>query len=155
MYDVFTPSSTPSTRRVIDNLCLKKSCHTFLADVTNAYFHVDESGERHVDPAAEWLEQLGALGNSTSVLWRVRKQLYDRRRAGTRWVDFMTEHLEEQRFDRCDAAPQFSANYELYVFIEVHMDDLHGNGPGLIENPFQHLDSERPQASTSVVQCQD
>ena len=48
-----------------------------------------------MDPAAEWLEQQAALRNSTSVLWRLRKQLFVRRRAGTRWVDFMAERLEE------------------------------------------------------------
>ena len=42
MYDVFAPSSTPSTGRVIDFLSLKKSYHTFTADVINTYFHVDE-----------------------------------------------------------------------------------------------------------------
>ena len=41
----------------------------------------------------------------------------------------MAEHFEEQSFDRCDAAPQVCANYELDVFIEVHMGDLHGTGP--------------------------
>ena len=41
----------------------------------------------------------------------------------------MAERLEEQSFDRCHAAPQFFANYELDVFVEVHMDDLHGTGP--------------------------
>ena len=38
----------------------------------------------------------------------------------------MAERLEEQSFDRCDAAPQFFANYELDVFSEVYMDDFHG-----------------------------
>ena len=46
------------------------------------------------------------------------------------WVDVMAERLEEQSCDKCDAEPQFFANYELDVFIEVHMDDLHGTGPG-------------------------
>ena len=80
--------------------------------------------------------------------------MYVRRRAGTQWVHFMAE---------CDAAPQFLANYELDVFIEVQMDDLHGTGPRpnqpLAENPFQNLDSVRsgheirtPQAWTSVAQ---
>ena len=41
MYDVFAPGSTPSTGRVKDNVSLKKSYHTFTADVTNAHFHVD------------------------------------------------------------------------------------------------------------------
>ena len=43
----------------------------------------------------------------------------------------MAERFEEQSFDRCDAAPQFFANYELDVSIEVHMDELHGIGPRL------------------------
>ena len=75
MYDVFAPSSTPNTGRVIDYLSLKKSYHTSTADVTNAYFHVDDEEECYVDPPAELLEQQAALGNSTSVLWRLRKRL--------------------------------------------------------------------------------
>ena len=90
---------------------------------------MDEDEECYVDPQVEWLEQQAALGNSTSVLWRLRKQLYGRKRAGTRWVDFMAELLEEQSFDRCDAAPPFFPHCELNVFIEVHMDDLYGTGP--------------------------
>ena len=69
------------------------------------------------------------MGNSTSVLRRLRKQLCGRRRAGTRRVDFVAERFEKQSFDRCDAAPQFLASKELDVFIEVHMDDVHGTGP--------------------------
>ena len=129
MYDAFALSSTPSKGRIIDNLSLKKSHHTFTADVTNAYLLVDEDVECYMDPPSEWLEQQAELENSTSVLWRQRKQLYGRRRAGTRWVDFMAEHLAEQRFDRCEAAPQFFLNYALHVSIGVHMDDLHGTGP--------------------------
>ena len=41
----------------------------------------------------------------------------------------MAEHLAEQSFDRCEAAPQFFVNYALDVSIRVHMDDLHGTGP--------------------------
>ena len=67
--------------------------------------------------------------NPTDVLWRLRKQLYGRRRGGTRWVDFMAERLEEQSFDRCEAALLFFVNYSLDVSVEVHMDDLHGTGP--------------------------
>ena len=129
MYDVFAPSSTPSAGRVVDHLSFQKSCHTLTTDVTNAYFHVDEDEECYVDPSAEWPEQQAALENSTSVPWRLRRLLCGPRRAGTRWVDFIAERLEEQSVDRCDAAPQFFANYELDVFIEVHMDDLHGTGP--------------------------
>ena len=71
LYDVFAPGSTPSAGRVIDHLSLKMSYHTFTADVTNAYFHVDEDEECYVDAPAEWQ---AALGSQTSVLWRLRKQ---------------------------------------------------------------------------------
>ena len=50
--DVFAPDSTPSTGPIIDYLSLKKSYHTFSADVTNAYFHVDDDEECYVDPPA-------------------------------------------------------------------------------------------------------
>ena len=99
--------------------------------MTNAHFHVDEDEECYADPPAEWLVQQAALDNPTSVLRRLRKDVHGRRRAGTRWEDFMAERLEEQSFDRCDTAPRFFTNHELEVFIEVHMDDLHGTGPRL------------------------
>ena len=119
MYDA--PSSTG---RVIDHLSLKKSYHTSTADVTNACFHVDEDEECRVDAPTEWQEQQPALGSPTSALSRLRKQVYGRRRAGTRWVDFVAERFAGKSFDRSDAAPQFFATYELDVFIDVHMDDL-------------------------------
>ena len=82
MYDAVALSSTPSTGRIIDYLSLKNSYHTFTADVTNAYFHVDDDEEIYVDPPAEWLEQQAALGNPTSVLMETAKTAV---RTATRW----------------------------------------------------------------------
>ena len=73
VYNVFAPSSTPSTGRVIGYLNLKESYHTSTADVTNAYFHVDEDEECYVDPPAGWLEQQAALVRPTSVLLATAK----------------------------------------------------------------------------------
>ena len=126
MYDVFTSSSTPSAGRIIDNLSVKKSYHIFIADVPNAYFHVDEDEECYVNPTAEWLEQQAALGNRALATAKVIVW------PPTRWVTLgrlLAERSEEQSFDWCDADPQPFANDELDVFIEVHMDDLHGIGP--------------------------
>ena len=67
MYDVFAPSTTPSAGRVIDYLSPKTSYHTFTADVTNAYFHVDEGGECDVDPLPEWLSRQLDHVSSSSV----------------------------------------------------------------------------------------
>ena len=59
MYDVFAPSSTPSTGRsiVVSHVHSRRDKRTF--------------------------------GNPTSVLWRLLRQVHGQRRAGTRWVDFM------------------------------------------------------------------
>ena len=133
MHDAFAPCSPPSRGCIIDCLSLKKLYHTFTVDVTNAHFHVDDDEVCYVDPPAECLEKQAALENPTSVLWRFGKKLSGRRHAGTRWV----ARLEEQSFDRCEAAPQFFANYELDVLIEVHMDDLHGTGPKLALDVLQ------------------
>ena len=73
-----------------------------------------------------------SIGNPTSVLGRLRKTAV---RTATRWntlVDFMAEHLEEERFDRCEAAPQFFVDYAQDISVEVHMDDVHGFGPRLV-----------------------
>ena len=120
LYDVCARSSTLCTKRIIDFSSLKTSYRTITADVTNAYFHVDEDEECYVDPLADWLEQQAAVGDPTSVPWRLRKNCMAGGAPGTHSVDFMAERLEEQSFDRCDAAPQFFANCELDVFIEVH-----------------------------------
>ena len=72
MYDVFAPSTTPSTGRIIDNLILKKW-----------HFHVNEHEECDGDPPAEWLDQQAAVENSTSVLWRLRKNAWSETRRNT------------------------------------------------------------------------
>ena len=72
-------------------MSFKQSYRTFIEDVTNSYFYVDENE----DPQVEWLDQQAVLENSISVLWRLRRQLSGRGRAGIRWVNLMTDHLED------------------------------------------------------------
>ena len=69
--------------------------------------------------------------------------MHGRRDAATRLVDFKVERLERPSFDRCDAAPQLFANCELDVFIEVHMDDLHGTRPRLALEQMSKQTSHR------------
>ncbi len=52
--DIFAPSSWHSTSRLIDYIALKRRLDTFIADVTNAFFHVDESVEFHAYPPKEF-----------------------------------------------------------------------------------------------------
>ena len=128
MDDVFAPSSGHSTSRTVDYTSLKKRYRTFTGDVTNAFLHVPEDEECYVDPPREWLAKRLAAGLSIEVMWKLLKQLYGRRRAGTRWVDWMAALLIECNLVRCEVAPQFFMDYERDIFIEVHMDDLHGTG---------------------------
>ena len=129
MDDVFAPSSGHSTSRIVDFVALKKRQHTFTGDITNAFFHVPEDEECYVDPPREWLARRRRLGLSVKVMWRLLRQLYGRRRAGTRWVDFFAALLcDHCNMCRCEVAPQFFMDYDRDIFIEVHMDDFHGSG---------------------------
>ena len=40
----------------------------------------------------------------------------------------MVALLSECNLVRCEVAPQFFMDYERDIFVEVHMDDLHGTG---------------------------
>ena len=87
MNDVFAPSSSPRTGRIIDCLSHKKSHHSFTAG--DAYVHVDEDKECYVDVPVECLElRMVAL---------VHKSLYGRGQAGARLVDSTAERLEEEK----------------------------------------------------------
>ena len=114
-------------------LSLKKPYHTFIADVTSAYFHVDQDEECYVDPPAAF--NLRALATAGTAVWS------ETRSKTLGGLD-----------GRCGAVPKFFANCELDVFLEVHMGDLHSTraetGTGadpsepLAVISYQHLDSE-------------
>ena len=112
-----------------DSVSVKQSYRSFIEDVTNSYFHVDEKE----DPPAEWLDQqaAAALENSISVLWRLRRQLSGRGRAGIRWVNEMADHLED-------------------AFVEVHLGPAPWHWTELLEQEVR-----TPQSRTCVVEQQD
>ena len=128
MDDAFAPSSGHSASRIVHYVALKKRYRTFTGDITNAFLHVPEDDECYVDPLREWPPKRSELGLSLKVMWRLLKQLYGRRRAGTSWVDFMAALLLDCKLLRCEVAPQLFMEYHRGIFLEVHMDDLHGTG---------------------------
>ena len=69
-----------------------------------------------------WKSVLCVMENATTAVWTET-------RLQQRCVDFTPERLEEQSFDRCEAAQQFFLNSALDGYTEVHIDDLHGTGP--------------------------
>eukprot|EP00972_Heterocapsa_arctica_P036082 5310075-Heterocapsa_arctica.AAC.1 len=55
--DLFTPSTTSSTERVIDLIATMPGWPTMIIDAKNAYFHGDEKELVAVEPPDEWLEK--------------------------------------------------------------------------------------------------
>ena len=107
MDDVLALSRGHSTSRIVDYISLKKRYRTFTVDVANAFLHVPVDEERYVDPPREWLAKRLAAGLSINVMWKLLKQLDGRRRAGTRWVDWMAALVIECSLVRCEVTPQF------------------------------------------------
>eukprot|EP00971_Amphidinium_carterae_P197342 3917089-Amphidinium_carterae.1 len=126
--DLFAPSSSPSTSRVIDQIALQLRLGRFCLDATNAFNHVPETEDIFVEPAAEWLESEAAAGRRTDVVWKLEKVLYGCRRGVQKWVSWFAELLMSFGFLRCDVAPQFFYDPTNSLYLEVHIDDVHGCG---------------------------
>ena len=129
--DLYCPGASFSTGRLVDALALKYDWSSFTLDGTNAFLHCPEPDTVTVDPPAVWLEEEAKAGRSTRVLWHMLATLYGRRIAPQRWSKWFAGMLCECGLKRCLPAPQFFAGDAMEVktmFVEVHMDDLHGTG---------------------------
>ncbi len=77
----FTPSSEPTTGRLIDFKAVKKGLLTVLLYAINACFNALQEGDVVVEPPREWLQAEPLKGNTTKTLWKLRKKLYGQRDA--------------------------------------------------------------------------
>ena len=66
---------------------LKLGLETFETDAVDAHYQAPEHMEVVVELAAENLEPLARAGKDTNVVWRVRRQLRERRSAGQSSVE--------------------------------------------------------------------
>ena len=73
---LFTPSSEPTTGRLIDFKAVKYNQLTVLLDAVNAYFNALQDGDVVVEPPREWVQAEALKGNTTKTLWKLRKKLY-------------------------------------------------------------------------------
>eukprot|EP00971_Amphidinium_carterae_P347493 6489539-Amphidinium_carterae.1 len=103
--DLFAPTTSSATARVIDAVAIKRGWVTFTADATKAYLQVDELEEVYVIPPEEFQEMLVEWDMDPSLCWRMKKLLNGRRTGAVRWVDWATERLKRIGFEVFGAAP--------------------------------------------------
>ena len=125
--DLFAPSTTTITMRVIDVVACKKRLCTLTGDISNAFFHAPEDEEVYYHPPAEWYEENPEM---EGMIWRGLKQLYGRRKATKNFAKLMGGVLKENcGMDQCAAAPHLFRNAARGVILELHVDDCHACGP--------------------------
>eukprot|EP00434_Breviolum_minutum_P036168 symbB.v1.2.032038.t1/scaffold3793.1/size50245/2 len=127
--DVYAASTTSATARVIDVLGTTSGYAYFTADATNAFWQVPIKEEAYMKPPDEWLSRQEEKGLPTDVMWKLKKEWYGRRVAGTRWVEFIAEIVVGEGFQRCSVAPWFFHHPGKRIAMEIHMDDMYGCGP--------------------------
>ena len=68
--DLFAPSTTAITARVIDIIAAKRRTHTLTGDISNAFFHAEEDEEVYCQPPQEWTN---ADEKRYGKVWRLKK----------------------------------------------------------------------------------
>ena len=84
-----------------------------------------------VEPPLEWQESEQAAGRDPTILWRMKKILYGRRKAPKEWLLFFGDLLKEIGLVQSSSAPHLFKSLDGQVLLEVHMDDIHACGPTL------------------------
>ena len=127
--DVYAVSTTSATGRMIDLIGVNKKQCFFTADATNAFWQVPIEELCYMYPPKEWLEREAAAGRPTDVMWRLDKEWYGRRVAGTRWVEWAASKVMKLGCLRSELAPWLFHHPRLDISLELHMDDIYGCGP--------------------------
>ena len=126
--DVYAVATTSATAKIVDYMAVQHGYVCFTGDATNAFWQVPIEEEAYMDPPKEWLAAQAELGLPTNVKWKLLKEWYGRRVAGTRWVEWFALKLKAAGFERCIIAPWFY-RHPKGLHAEVHMDDIYGCGP--------------------------
>ena len=127
--DLFTPANTVSTERMIDIHANKLGNIRVIVDCKNAYLHAAEDEAVVCKPADIWLEKWIAGGGRPDILWRLRKQMYGRRKASQSFNDYMARVLGSLELEQFCGATQFWINRAKQTLIDLHQDDLHCSIP--------------------------
>jgi len=150
--DLFAPGSQKDTSRLIDFKAVKRDYVTFTVDISAAYNTLPEHELVYCKPPAEWLEHRAKVGESTTVVWRMKKLLPGRRVAATQWVEHMAKLMMEfEDLKRYEGAPQLFNSEVTDMSCELHMDDIHGTAPEDVAERFiEHLKSRAPVKKAEI-----
>eukprot|EP00971_Amphidinium_carterae_P176613 3501512-Amphidinium_carterae.1 len=127
--DLFAATTSSNTARIIDCMAVVKRQHTFTADATKAYLQVPEPEEIYVKPPMEFRAILRERGEREDLCWRMKRMIYGRRTAATRWVQFASDKLKSKGFLCFTGAPYLFYHPTMEVALELHMDDYYGTCP--------------------------
>merc|ERR1712086_552500 len=146
--DFYAQASTSATVKMIDIYACKQQLSRGVLDVVRAFLNVPEEEEIYCEPPEIWLEDEGH--SKGSVLWKLVRVLYGRRKAAKAWVAFLAAVMEHIGFIRCAAAPQLFKMGSLLA--EAHMDDVHFAGQHLeIRSFVKEMESRIAIKPPSVV----
>ncbi len=125
--DVFAYSSDASLSRVVELHAAKKGYATTVFDVGCAFIHASEEEFVCAKPPDEWVQE--DPERRTGKLWRLRKQLYGRRKAPKAWQQHFTAITAELGFIQHGGQPSIFYRPTDDIVMDVHMDDGHAAGP--------------------------
>eukprot|EP00971_Amphidinium_carterae_P332409 6466558-Amphidinium_carterae.1 len=127
--DLFAPTSTAISNRIVDLIAVKKGYCTTTGDATRAFLQVPQDELCFVIPPPEWMKKWSKRGGGSNVCWKMKRWLYGQRKGPSAWTEYEAEVITDMKFMRDVACPHIFHCAETDVTIEVHADDIHGCGP--------------------------
>ena len=128
--DCFAAATSPATVNLISWWAVKNGYGTRVADVSVAFLHADETENNVFVTVPDEFYDYAGLDDAEEVVWRLRKQVYGRRKAPAAWQDYAAARLMgDCGFQRSEAAPTLFYNHETKVLVVLRVDDFYAAGP--------------------------
>ena len=106
--DIFAPASMQSTGRLIDLIACQKSQPTATADVTRAFFHVDQDEHLLVIPPKSWRQWRERNGlPSTGCTDRGRQRLLGLTTLQYRWIALGLSEIQQHLISSIPVVEKF------------------------------------------------
>ena len=114
--------STTATGRLVDMRAVQDEYSILCLDAENAHFHAEEDEDVHCWPPKEWVKRSYARGGRVeNSWWKLKKQLYGRRKAAKKCLAATYGIGIEQ----CLEQPTLSRRSGTTLTFECHQDDFY------------------------------